>query len=90
MVLNNEALIPDVAQASLCRIFLKIFIYFDKGEMGKPVRIENPDEETKKKIGKAQFPLFYYSSETVAVVVEHGPEPTNKVLHNVCDNHAEI
>ncbi len=26
--------------------------------MGKPVRIENPDEETKKKIGKAQFPLF--------------------------------
>jgi hypothetical protein len=36
--------------------------------MGKPVRIENPDEETKKKIGKAQFPLFavfsYFKTST--------------------------
>ncbi len=39
-------------------LILTDFHFFGKGEMGKPVRIENPDEETKKKIGKAQFPLF--------------------------------
>jgi hypothetical protein len=58
MVLNNDALISLVAQAFRCFNFERFSFFLDEGEMGKPVRIENPDEETKKKIGKAQFPLF--------------------------------